>query len=284
MTARSPNELAVRAGVPAAFVERLVDLGIVAAADDGTFSDADVYKVRFVRSSDLGGLSIEAIARAIRERRFSLAFMEGSHYRWAALSSRTYAEVAEETGFPVDLVLSFEEALGKVRPEPDDPAPEDLISMLEVPRVALEAGVDWRTHARALRVYAESLGRIAENGGRRVPPLHRAAAPRVRQGEMIGAVNLIGVELAPAMEKLVLAVYPASKSGCGRTMGCSTWKARSRRWACMNGPSVRRRSRSSTSRATRGSPRNEATRQRRDSRQTWAGSYRRRSGNATGGR
>jgi hypothetical protein len=39
VTARSPNELAVRAGVPAAFVERLVDLGIVAAADDGTFSD-----------------------------------------------------------------------------------------------------------------------------------------------------------------------------------------------------------------------------------------------------
>jgi hypothetical protein len=113
--------LAVRAGVPAAFVERLVDLGIVAAADDGTFSDADVYKVRFVRSSDLGGLSIEAIARSIRERRFSLAFMEGTHYRWAALSSRTYAEVAEESGFSVDLVLSFEEALGKVRPEPTTP-------------------------------------------------------------------------------------------------------------------------------------------------------------------
>jgi hypothetical protein len=93
VTARSPNELAVRAGVPAAFVERLVDLGIVAAADDGTFSDADVYKVRFVRSSDVGGLSIEAIARAIRERRFSLAFMDGTHYRWAALRTASTTAV-----------------------------------------------------------------------------------------------------------------------------------------------------------------------------------------------
>jgi adenylate cyclase len=209
VTARSPNELADRAGVPAAFVERLVDLGIVAAADDGAFSDADVYKVRFVRSSDLGGLSIEAIARAIREGRFSLSFLEGTHYRWAALSSRTYSEVAEETGFSVDLVLSFEEALGKVRPEPDDPAPEDLVPMLELPRVALEAGVDWQTHARALRVYAESLGRIAETEG---DVFHRfIEVPRLEaglsQGEMIDAVNAIGVELAPGMEKLVLAVY-----------------------------------------------------------------------------
>jgi hypothetical protein len=57
---------------------------------------------------------------------------------------------------------SFEEALGQVRPEPDDLASDDLVSMLELPRVALEAGVDWQTHARALRLYAESLGRIAE--------------------------------------------------------------------------------------------------------------------------
>ena len=180
VTARSPNELAVRAGVPAAFVERLVDLGIVAAADDGTFSDADVYKVRFVRSSDLGGLSIEAIARAIRERRFSLAFMEGTHYRWAALSSRTYAEVANETGFSVDLVLSFEEALGKVRPEPDDPAPEDLISMLEVPRVCFGSWgrlADTCSGSASLRGVARPDRR---DGGRRVPPLHRAAATRGR--------------------------------------------------------------------------------------------------------
>lgn len=83
--------------------------------------------------------------------------------------------------------------------------------MLELPRVALEAGVDWQTHARALRVYAESLGPIAETEG---DVFHRfIEVPRLKAGlsqsEMIEAVNAIGVELAPGMEKLVLAVYPA---------------------------------------------------------------------------
>ena len=154
VTLRSPSELADRAGVPAAFVERLVELGIVATADDEAFSDADVYKARFVWSSDQGGLSLEAIARAIGEGKFSLAFLEGTHYRWAALSSRTYAEVADETGYSVDIVLSFEEALGKVRPEPDDPAPEDLYSMLELERIVLDGGcrlADARPRAARLR-------------------------------------------------------------------------------------------------------------------------------------
>jgi DNA-binding transcriptional MerR regulator len=77
MSARGSKELAESAGVSASFVDRLVDLGILAAAEDGSFSDADVYRVRFVESSDRGGLSVEAIARAIHEGRFSLAFLDG---------------------------------------------------------------------------------------------------------------------------------------------------------------------------------------------------------------
>jgi DNA-binding transcriptional MerR regulator len=76
VTARDPKELAERSGVPVSYVDQLIELGIVTAGEDGAFSDADVYRVRFVRSSDRGGLSIEAIARAIHEGRFSLAFLE----------------------------------------------------------------------------------------------------------------------------------------------------------------------------------------------------------------
>jgi adenylate cyclase len=113
------------------------------------------------------------------------------------------------SGLPVDFVLAFEEALGKVRPEPGDPAPDDLLSMLELAHVVLAAGVDWQTHVRVLCVYAESLGRIAETEG---DVFHRLIEiPRLEaglsQGEMIDEVNVIGVELAPALEQAVLAVY-----------------------------------------------------------------------------
>jgi len=155
VSARDPKELAERAGVPVSYVDQLIELGIVTAGEDGTFSDADVYRVRFVWSSDRGGLSIEAIARAIHEGRFSLAFLEGTQFRWASLSPRTYAEVADEVGVPLEFVLAFEEALGKVRPVPDDAAPSDLEELLEAPRVAMDAGViDDRTPLRLIGVYA----------------------------------------------------------------------------------------------------------------------------------
>ena len=108
MRARDPNELAERAGVPTSYVDRLIELGIVCAGEEGMFSDADVYRVRFVWASDRGGLSIEAIARAIHDGRFSLAFLDGSQFRWAPLSPRTYAEVADEVGVPLEFVLAFE--------------------------------------------------------------------------------------------------------------------------------------------------------------------------------
>jgi len=195
--------------VPVSYIDRLVELEIVVPADDGTFSDADVYRVRFIRASDQGGLSIEAIARAIQAGRFSLSFFEGPQYRWASLSPRSYAEVADELGFSLDFVLALEESLGKVRPDPADAAPDDLPAMLEMPGVAFDAGVDIQTHLRLVRVYADALRRIAETEG---DVFHRLIElPRLESGlshgEMLDVVNLIGAKLAPGMEDLLLAIY-----------------------------------------------------------------------------
>ena len=209
MGERGSRDLAERAGVPASFVDRLVELEIVVAAEDGSFSDADVYRVRFVESSDRGGLSLDAIGRAIQEGRFSLSFMEGPQFRWASLSQRTYAEVADELSLPLDFVLASEEALGRVRPEPDDAAPDDIIAMLELPRVAFAAGVDAQTHLRIIRVYADALRRIAESEG---DVFHRLIeVPLLEAGlshsEMLQAIGPIGAELTPAMEQFLLAIY-----------------------------------------------------------------------------
>ncbi len=206
---RGAKGLAERAGVPVSYIDRLVELEIVVPADDGTFSDADVYRVRFIRASDQGGLSIEAIARAIQAGRFSLSFFEGPQYRWASLSPRSYAEVADELGFSLDFVLALEESLGKVRPDPADAAPDDLPAMLEMPGVAFDAGVDIQTHLRLVRVYADALRRIAETEG---DVFHRLIElPRLESGlshgEMLDVVNLIGAKLAPGMEDLLLAIY-----------------------------------------------------------------------------
>jgi adenylate cyclase len=209
MTARDRQQLAAQSGVPASYIERLVELGIVIPSEDGTFSDGDVYRVRFVHASDRGGLALEAIARSIREGRFSLRFLDSPQYRWAHLSSRTYRDVAAELDLPLEFVLSFEEALGKVRPAPDDPAPADLEEAIGSSRMGIEGGIDEVTVLRLARVYADGLRRIAET---EVDAWHRfIEMPRLEaglsHGEMLAVVNTFGEELTPRMEDCLLALY-----------------------------------------------------------------------------
>ena len=106
MTARDPRELSEQAGVEESYVARLVELGILSPGEDGAFSRSDVYRVRFVRASDRGGLSVDAIARSIREGRFAFSFLDEPQYGWAPLSARTYRQVADELELPVEFVLA----------------------------------------------------------------------------------------------------------------------------------------------------------------------------------
>ena len=209
MTARDPKGLAEQAGVAESYVARLVELGILSPGDDGAFSRSDVYRVRFVQASDRGGLSVDAIARSIHEGRFSLAFLDNPQYRWAPLSAQTYRQVAEELDLPIEFVLAFEEALGKVRPGPDDPAPADLRGMLGAPRRALAAGVGADVELRLVRVFAEALSRIVETDA---DVFHRHIEMPILEagrshGEMLGIVNEIGAELDLQTEELVMAIH-----------------------------------------------------------------------------
>jgi hypothetical protein len=77
-----------------------------------------VYRVRFVQSCERAGIPIESVAAALRQGRMSLAFMDQPSYRWASLTSKTFRELAEETGLRVEMLLAVEEALGTARPDP----------------------------------------------------------------------------------------------------------------------------------------------------------------------
>jgi hypothetical protein len=60
----SKEELADRAGVPEETVDRFVELGIVTPADDGSFGQPDVYRVRLLGSCDrVGVMVIEGAVR-----------------------------------------------------------------------------------------------------------------------------------------------------------------------------------------------------------------------------
>jgi hypothetical protein len=117
MNGLSAAGLADLAGVTEAEVQRLVDLGVLVARD-GTepFLETDVAKVRLAVACERAGLPMAGIAAAIRQGRLSFGFLEAAPYRrWAVRSARTYRQVSQETGVPLELLGSFLEAMGFAR-------------------------------------------------------------------------------------------------------------------------------------------------------------------------
>jgi class 3 adenylate cyclase len=166
--ALSASALADLAGVTEAEVDRLVGLGVLAARDGaGPFLAADVQKVRLATACEQAGLPMEGIASAIRAGRLSFAFLEASPFRrWAVRSARTYRQVSNETGVPLELLSGALASMGFARMGPDEPMREDELEVMPFVQLGHTTGVfdlAWltrlgRAHAEGLRLIATAWG------------------------------------------------------------------------------------------------------------------------------
>jgi adenylate cyclase len=212
MNALSAAGLADLAGVTEAEVQRLVDLGVLVARDGvGPFLAADVQKVRLAVACEQAGLPLEGIAAAIRQGRLSFAFLEAAPYRrWRVHSGRTYRQVSQETGVPLELLGSFLEAMGFARMAPDEPIREDELEIVPLLQRGLATGfLDQLSSTRLGRGYAEGLRLIAgvEKDvweARFLAPLLEAGADqwaaRERAAQLSGDLNL-----NPLLDRALLA-------------------------------------------------------------------------------
>jgi adenylate cyclase len=164
MNGLSASGLADLAGVTEAEVQRLVELGILVPRD-GTdpFLDTDVQKVRLAAGCEQAGLPMEAIAVAIQAGRLSFAFLEAAPFRrWAVRSTRTYRQVSQEAGVPLDTLGAVLESMGFARMGPDEPMREDELDVVPLLQLGLSSGtfdLAWltrlgRAHAEGLRLLA----------------------------------------------------------------------------------------------------------------------------------
>jgi adenylate cyclase len=168
MGALSASELADLAGVTEAEVDRLVGLGILVAGDGaGPFLATDVQKVRLATACEQAGLPMDGIASAIRTGRLSFAFVEAAPYRrWAMRSSRTYRQVSEETGIPLDTLGSALESMGFARMGPDELIREDELEIVPLLQLGFSSGLlDLAWTSRLGRAHAEGLRLIATAWG-----------------------------------------------------------------------------------------------------------------------
>lgn len=161
-TAHDPSHearLAAEAQVDPALVRRLVELGVLRPTGDG-FRAGDVWRVRILRAVEASGVSLEAVAEAVRSQDFDLGFLDTLLPPRPPLSGRTFGELAASLGDAGELATPVAETLGLEAHAPDDTttaADEEMLRAL-----IRQWGADRDIALRAARLVAQTTQRFAE--------------------------------------------------------------------------------------------------------------------------
>jgi adenylate cyclase len=212
MDALSASGLADLTGTTEAEVQRLVDLGIlVARGGTGPFLANDAQKVRLAKACERAGLPMDGIGAAVRAGRLSFAFLEASPYgRWLVRSARTYRQVSQETGIPLDTLGSVLESMGFARMAPDDLIREDELEVVPLLQLGLSRGVlDLAWSARIGRAYAEGLRLAAnvENEAYRARFMGPLLASGADQRTAMELASQLATEFLPLVDRALMGIY-----------------------------------------------------------------------------
>jgi DNA-binding transcriptional MerR regulator len=136
------EEVAERAGVDVAYVDRLIDADIIHPDAAGRSSLADVRRTRFVKSLELAGVSLEGMATAVREGTLSFSYLDAGAVdeSFATLSTTTFRELSERTGVSLELLSVVREAVGFAQPRPEDLVRDDELDVVPAIKLQLESG------------------------------------------------------------------------------------------------------------------------------------------------
>jgi adenylate cyclase len=212
MKGLSVARLADLAGVTAAEVERLVGLGVLVARDGGEpFLEIDVPKVRLAAACEQAGLPMAGIASAIRAGRLSFAFLEAAPFRrWAVRSGRSYRQVSQDSGIPLETLGAVLEAMGFARVGPDEPMREDELAVVPMLQLGLASGIfDPAWLARLGRAHADGLRLIVTAWGEAYQARLEGTL-RASSGDQPTAMTRaaqLGVAFEPLADPMLLAIY-----------------------------------------------------------------------------
>ena len=159
------SELAVRAGVTEAEIQRLIDHGVVVPRDeDPPFRTTDILKARVARACEDGGLPMNGMTEAIRMGLLSFAFVDTWPFEreGARRPHQTHRELAEEVGVPFASLQAVLESFGFSSLNADNVVLETERPIADLIGQAMALGiVDVRTATRFGAAHAEALRRIA---------------------------------------------------------------------------------------------------------------------------
>ncbi len=220
MSTASPNrsdeltksQLAIRAGVSEAEIQRLIDHSVVVPRDeDPPFRTADILKVRVARACEDGGLPMAGMAEAIRKGLLSYAFVDTWPFeRGGGGENQTHRELAEETGVPLESLHRVLEAFGFSSLDADDIVMETEQPIAHLIGQAMSLGIlDLQAASRFGAVHVEALRRIAAvqteiyHSGVEMPLLHSGMS----ESEALALAGRTTEPLIDLLEETVVSTY-----------------------------------------------------------------------------
>jgi adenylate cyclase len=204
------QEVAQRAGVDPDYLDRLVELGILTLDAAGAFSPGDVLKARWMQSLERAGVPLDGLAAAVRDGALSFSYLDVAAYdRFAGLSGTTFHQLSAGTGIPLELLMVVREAFGFAEPRPEDHVHDNELSVVPLIQLQLAKGFRPMVIERWLRVYGDSLRRIAETEAASWNSEVEVALVKsgMTEGEMLQAQADLGSQMTPLIEQALLAIY-----------------------------------------------------------------------------
>jgi adenylate cyclase len=160
MPGLTAEELADLAHQPPAHVHRLVELGLLAPADDGSLAPIDVHVVRLMAAFAENGITLETVARGVEER--ELAFPPGLSLPEPDPRTVTYESLAAQLGCEPETLRRLSSELGLPPHEDDRIRSEDAeVLSLMIARLDL---CEEDELSRLARLYGGTMQRLVGSG------------------------------------------------------------------------------------------------------------------------
>jgi adenylate cyclase len=176
--------------------------GILGGDPDGMFEAKDVERVRLVQLLLRRGIELEAIAE--RRRSGFLDWLDSFWFRQTIGEMYSMAEAAEIVGMDLATLERFRETMGSSTSEAI--VSEEELALLRGWRVASDAGVPDDAIADIVRVYTDSLERVAEAEQRlyRFYVYRRLEAQGLSPEDLITRAQELTEQLNPIVEPVLL--------------------------------------------------------------------------------
>ena len=160
MTSMSIEDLALEAEVDVGYVRRLIELGALEAGREHDVGD--VHRVQLLHSWEDAGFAVDDVVDLIHAGEISTSWLAAPVMTAANRLDTRYEQLSEEEDVPLALLQSVQEVLGFAPPGPHDRVVAGDRELVRLIRILQSMGARQTAILAVVRVYADSLRRIAK--------------------------------------------------------------------------------------------------------------------------